>query len=293
MPIPLRIILMVSAGALLMSSCSFFKGLRSGSKHYVDKAPYYHGKANIGHQPVGHLPVQLDIRLAESPWDSTRKALLEKLLQDMNDYLDSLNLTIALPPTNLPAKEAPDIFVGIAASDYDPSHYTEEELWQLEENPRMVLYQYSASKKWKQRIVETAARKPADYILYITLGFSDYRLIQTGWSGKKEVNLGTSYRMPVPWLSDLDTPVEVLHLTGALLNKEGSIERAGAEGIIAKRTGFIFSVFGLREGIPDYDLEKLFAETRREDLPGKPLAWKVALRNLTAQLLGSEDMLLR
>jgi hypothetical protein len=130
------------------------------------------------------------------------------------------------------------------------------------------------------------------YSLYITLGFSEYFISQKNWKGSKELRLGTGYSVDVPWMSDLDTPAEVLHLTGALINRDGKIVRIGAEGIIAKRTGFWTSVIGFQDMISDKMLKKLMTEERRDDLPGNPLTWQVSLQNLVAQLTGNPRMII-
>jgi hypothetical protein len=39
------------------------------------------------------------------------------------------------------------------------------------------------------------------------------------------------------------------------------------------------------------DLQKILNNERREDLPGHPLKWKVALQNLLAQLLSQKVLI--
>ena len=54
----------------------------------------------------------------------------------------------------------------------------------------------------------------------------------------------------------------------------------------------MFSAINAQTLITDEDVEKL-RTMRREDLPGKPLVWQVALRNLLAQLTGKPELLYR
>jgi hypothetical protein len=70
-----------------------------------------------------------------------------------------------------------------------------------------------------------------------------------------------------------------------LLDREGNIVRAGAEGIAAKDSPFGVQVLEAQQAMNNEALQKLLHEERREDLADKPLKWQVALRNLVAQLL--------
>jgi len=71
--------------------------------------------------------------------------------------------------------------------------------------------------------------------LCIKLGFSEYPKADKGAFGQKVV-LGTGYEEGIKFLSAEDKPVEVLQVTGMLLDREGNIIRSGAEGIVAKDT---------------------------------------------------------
>ena len=74
-------------------------------------------------------------------------------------------------------------------------------------------------------------------------------------------------------------------LSGAAVGSDGRAVRIGAEGLIAKRTGIVASGLGMQALISDEDVERL-RTLRREDLPGQPLVWQVALRHLIADLTG-------
>ncbi len=103
--------------------------------------------------------------------------------------------------------------------------------------------------------------------------------------------MGTGYKMQIGWTSDIDKSVEVLHIKGMLLDREGDIVRAGAEGIIAPDTPFLMRLFGAKRIISAGDIGRLLTEGRRDDLPGQPLIWKVSTQNLLAQLLIREEVL--
>jgi hypothetical protein len=125
------------------------------------------------------------------------------------------------------------------------------------------------------------AGKP--YAIAIQLGVSQYG---KGYSGvfRKEVVLGTGHRVPIRFLTTEGEPVEVLHLTGVLLDATGRPLRAGAEGIILRDTPFHVQVVGATRILDDVALERVLRDERREDLPGAPLKLEVALDNLLAQL---------
>jgi hypothetical protein len=125
--------------------------------------------------------------------------------------------------------------------------------------------------------------------LVLTLEVGQYLPRQTGLRGDKEVELGTGHVVRLPWLTSLETPVSVLQLTGALVSSDGRAIRIGAEGILARRTPLVASALGAQRLVSDEDVEQ--ARTlRRDDLPGQPLAWQVALRHLVAQLTGRPEI---
>jgi hypothetical protein len=96
--------------------------------------------------------------------------------------------------------------------------------------------------------------------------------------------LGTGYRVPIRFLSAENVPVEVLHLTGVLLDESGRPLRAGAEGVILRDTPFHVQVFDAVRILDDVAFERVLQDERRDDLPGAPPKLDVALDNLLAQL---------
>ena len=79
--------------------------------------------------------------------------------------------------------------------------------------------------------------------------------------------------------------MSVLQFTGALIDREGRAVRIGAEGIVAQRSPLAASALGAQRMIVDADVDQ--ARTlRRADMPGQPLAWRVALCHLVLQVSG-------
>jgi hypothetical protein len=69
------------------------------------------------------------------------------------------------------------------------------------------------------------------------------------------------------------------------MDLDGRAVRIGAEGFLAMRTPFLVSVMRAQAVLRDEDVADVRSR-RRDDLPGQPLAWQVALRQLVRQLTG-------
>ena len=138
--------------------------------------------------------------------------------------------------------------------------------------------------EWITWLQGALAERNADALLIVTLEISDYWPRQRNLLGGKEVRLGTDYEQQVPWLTSLDDPIQVLQLTGAVIGSDGRALRIGAEGIVARSSNLLLSALGAQQLITDEDVEQVLA-LRRDDLPGQPLAWQVALRNLVRGLM--------
>lgn len=123
----------------------------------------------------------------------------------------------------------------------------------------------------------------ATHALVLALEVGQYLPRQRGLAGRKVVELGTGHAVELPWLTSLETPVMVVQVTGALVDRDGRAVRIGAEGIHAKRTRLVVSALGAQEVLTSDDLADVRA-ARRDDLPGRPLAWQEAMRQLVAQL---------
>ena len=276
---------------LALAGCS---NMRLGSTSYFDDMPYYGGRLKGSADPIGHFPVTFDKRMGGTffTMDQERKELLEPVLAEMNAFLDQLGASKVLPEIIRDRNDAPDIFIGNPDMMDAPTtgHISTDE---DEDSPReMAAYKYPPAEHWIIEMQDICSGNNARYSLYIPLGFSEYFISMKNWKGSKELRMGTGYKVNMPWMTDLDTPAEVLHLTGALIDRKGKIVRIGGEGIIAKRTGFWTSVIGFQDMISDKMLKKLMQDERRNDLPGQPLTWQVSLQNLVAQLTGNPNLII-
>jgi hypothetical protein len=145
------------------------------------------------------------------------------------------------------------------------------------------------SDAWIDWMHEVMPIKEVSRVLIVTLEVGQYLVKQRGWRGDKEVELGTGHVQGLPWLTSLEAPLTVLQLTGALVNEAGKAIRIGAEGIVARRTRLLVSAIGGQELLGENDVTAA-RSLRREDLPGQPLAWRVALRELVDQLTGQRNV---
>lgn len=258
----------------------------SGQTDRLKGAPFYktyNKKAVIGNAATGYVAIGFD-ELTKSEFSyAGREKALQPLAEAMNAYLDSLGWSKRLAGEPLAEKGAPYVYVGSAEGEGAPP----EAAMQRNEHdkfPPMVIHILKPSKAWRAALGAAVQANQVEYVLIIKLGFSEYPKANKGVFGKKVV-LGTGYEEGIKFLSAEDKPVEVLQVTGMLLDREGNIVRAGAEGIAAKDSPFWVQVLEAQQAMSNAALHKLLHEERREDLTGNPLKWQVALRNLVAQLL--------
>ena len=250
------------------------------SPKLLRRAPYYAGQVASPTLRIAHLPVSAgatsgaDDAVAAEPG---RPAAT--LLEAMNAYLDSLAVSRRFAPTLAPPRGAPDVSFGcetrggLECEDAEPNQ------------GNMMLQVTRASSAWTQWLASELETAEADALVLITLELADYWPRTRGLRAHKEVELGTGYTQDLPWLTAMDEPVQVLQLTGALVGADGKAIRIGAEGLFAKRTRLLLGALGIREMVSDEDVAKL-TMLQRDDLPGRPLVWQVALRNLVMQLAG-------
>lgn len=251
--------------------------------------PHYAGASGPGQaEAVGHVP--LEYRTPEGEPASFGPGQgsdgpLAGLLGEMNAYLAELGLTVPIQATGPVPGTPPDVLFGC-----DPDPFGDcagpEDGHIDRDSPRMRLAVARPSSDWTAWFASGLEDAGAASGLLLTLETADYWVRQKNWRGQKEVELGTGYSVDVPWLTSLDDPVSVLQLTGALIGPDGKAIRIGAEGLIARRTPLLLSAVGVQALITDDDVEAL-RTARREDLPGRPLVWQVALRTLVAELTGS------
>ena len=250
-----------------------------------DRPPFYAGTATTSDpRRVAHLPVRYQ-RGAEQ--DATFEPKAESgspaaaVIAEMNAYLDSLAISTKLSPRIVEAGTAPDVHFGClpgladsCVGEGEPDHT----------NRQLQLSVGRPSEAWIAWLGTALDSTRHDQALIVTLELGQYWPRQKGLSIHKEVRLGTDYAVSIPWLTSLEKPVAVVQLTGALVGRDGRATRIGAEGLMAKRSNIVMSALGAQMLITDDDIAQL-RTLRREDLPGAPLVWQVALRNLVAQLV--------
>lgn len=278
----------LAAVTMTISGCaSTGSTFRSGVPDtFLREAPWYAGTA-AGMENVGHLAIQYQRGASHSPiFDPGAEAggAVAALLRDMNDYLDSLRRMTALSRDPLPGT-SPDVQFGCeldGAGDCTngpaaPFGYGK---------PSMRLAIGRPSAEWTDAAALAMDSSEGTHVLVITLEVGQYWPRQTSWRGSKAVDLGSNHRVDLPWLTSLETPVSVLQLTGAVIGRDGRAVRIGAEGMLARRTNIVLAGFGAQALITDDDVAQLRTR-RRDELPGQPLVWEVALRTLVSQLTGS------
>jgi hypothetical protein len=155
------------------------------------------------------------------------------------------------------------------------------------ELPVMIVQADEPTGRWRDGLRRIAAARRVDHLLVVQVGLSEYIVTQLrpGLSAPWGVELGTDHVANMGKSFFRAKQAQVLHFTGALLAADGRVLRVGAEGVVAQKPNFLLSLFDVRSAVSDEDVGTLLADHRREDLPGRPLVWQVALQNLVAQLL--------
>lgn len=273
---------------------------------YPERAPYYAGAraslaadtaARIGVLPVHYQPGGGQAVLFDPSWG--KGSPIGDLLQEMNGYLDSLTTasgtrTIRLVtglsrdrtiPLDLKFGVAPDVRFGCLTERELPGEECaargDSALGRGRQTMKLAVGRPDAT--WTRWVGTTMDGAMTPYAIVITLEVGQYLMKQKGLAGRKVVELGTGYEVELPWLTSLETPVLVLQLTGALVDRQGKAVRIGAEGIAAKRTPLLASAVGAQALLTDADVSQV-RTTRRDDLAGQPLAWREAMRALVRQL---------
>ncbi len=273
--------------AVLVAACaSTGASYKSGvAPKSFDKPPFYTGAdvPNVGR--VGHLPIRYQ-RGAEQGAQFEPKAATGSpaaaLVADMNAFLDSIAASARLSPASAEVGSAPDVHFGC-----EPAMIGGDCLGDGDENANhhLELSVGRPSQDWIGWLGTTLDSTSHDHALLITMELGQYWPRQKGLSLGKEVRLGSDYTVGVPWLTSLEHPIAVVQLTGVLVGRDGRAIRIGAEGMLAKRSHILVSALGAQSLVSDEDIERL-RTLRRDDLPGQPLVWQVALRNLVSQLTG-------
>lgn len=262
---------------------------------YLREPPWYAGPKTGGTQnggtAFGVLPVSYQPGTVQPDgFDPALTADMQRLLADMSDHLAAMEgarpLLSAQALSSAPVGVPPDVQFHCVV---DLGEVLEEDCAIAEGQAagrgillmRLAVARPSAA--WSTWIGGLMDAARVDRVLLVTLETGQYRIRQSGLRGDKHVELGTDHVQNLPWLTSLDAPVSVVQLTGVLWGRDDLAQRIGAEGIIAKRSRFPVSMLGAQELITAEDIA-LLADFRREDLPGKPLAWITALETLVRSL---------
>ena len=271
---------------------------------FLERPPYYAGSrlpaAGEGGARVGVLPVYYQPGAGQpEPFDPRWKpgSPISTLLAEMNEALDSLAASEGLTPLGLgegvrgsvtPAAlgTPPDVRFGCLTELDLPGEDCAERGDSVlgREDQRMKLAVGRPAAQWISATGTAMDAAGLSHVLVLTLEVGQYLPKQKGLSGRKSVELGTGYEVEFPWLTSLETPVAVLQLTGALMDREGKAVRIGAEGIVARRTRLPLSTLEAQELLGDADVVAVRTQ-RREDLAGAPLAWREAMEQLVTQLV--------
>ena len=283
---------MMSLAACSSTGATFRSGVGDA---FPEHPPYYAGVPRdvvaADASRIGHLPIAFQRGASQSeifdpqtgPGTPTAALLVE-----MSAYLDTLlagTSTRVSPPEG--SASPPDVRFGcLTDSGMPDADCTVDDGSALGRGRQQIkLAVGRPSPEWTARMRETTASAGVARTLVVTLEVGQMLLRQRGLAGRKELELGTDHTARFPWLTSLETPVPVLQLTGVLVDREGKAIRIGAEAFQAKRTSFLVSSAGAQALLLDEDVAE--ARTRRrEELPGQPLAWQVALGHLVSQLTG-------
>ena len=230
-----------------------------------------------------HYPVELDEKMKTEFFYQGR----EEMFLPLMDSLNALMMNLAWSQEaggRMEQKGAPYLFVGSSEAESAPPATmmmrNEEDLY-----PPMAMYLEKPSKQWRESVRKLLGDNTADYALLVWVGLTEYPKTNKGVF-KKKVVLGTGYEREIRFLSAVDKPVEVLQLTGVLVDKKGEVVRAGAEGFLHEDSPFWVQALDASTTVSDRIMETLLTDQQREDLPGNPPAWRVAAVNLLEQLTG-------
>jgi hypothetical protein len=272
---------------LLQTACAT-TGATLGSgvgDRQLEHPPYVAGQTTpIAPEMIARVPIQFQ-RGASQPemFDppSGPGTQVAALLEEMNAFADSLLGARVLTGLAGGGLVQPNVYFGCdrGGSDECPER-GDSVLGRRFTTMRLAVERPSRS--WIDRNAAMLDSAGASHTLVITLEVGQYWPRQRGITGAKSVELGTDHVVSLPWLTSLETPVAVLQVTGALINREGKAVRIGAEGIMAQRTPLVASGLGAQRVLSDADIG--YARIARVSNATQPLAWRHALCSLVTQL---------
>ena len=274
------------ASCLGLSACAALDEAAAGRTDRVFEAPFYVTyEQHTAVRPVVVVPVTLDPVSGEPFNLAGRGQALQPLLDALNASLAAEKCCPYAATHALPALGAPTVYLGMLDGETAPEGTGIDQEYYEEYSP-LVLHSLKPDANWRAAATALAAQHDAARILFIQLAFTQFPKADRGWFGKKVV-LGTGYEVPVRFFSSVDGPIEVVALTGVLLDADGNVLRVGGEGIAGYDAPFWVQVFKAGKDIDTDAIEQLVKSDRRDDLAGQPLKWQAALDQLLAQMTGA------
>lgn len=253
--------------------------------------PYYAGDGvpdTVG-VVIAHIPITYQRGAnQEDIFDPAHSAEMASLLDDLNSAIDAMGVSRGIAgagETN--GRIPPDVQFNCWTDGFHDDECAvsgDTALGRGRQTMRLAVGR--PSPEWVEWLGPSLAGVGGDVTLVITLEVGNYFVRQRGLSGTKEIELGTDHVAALPWVTSLETPVSVIQLTGAIVDRDGRALRIGAEGLLPRRTPFLVSSIDAQALITDTDVSELRRATR-DDLPGNPPVWKAGLHALVEGLLGA------
>lgn len=281
----MRIIGMLIAGILLGACATTGSTLGSGvGDRQLEHPPYYAGAVPPANITLARYAVAFERGASQAAmFDPARGAgtPVDRLIADVDALIDSVvgrHLATAEGAGFVP----PNVYFGCDRGGFDDCPERGDSVLGRR-GTTMRLAVERPSPAWIARTAAVLDSSASSHLLLVTLEVGQYWPRQTGLTGRKSVELGTGHIVPLPWLTSLETPVTVLQLTGAVIDRAGKPVRIGAEGLVAQRSPLVASAVGAQRLITDEDATRA-RTARRDDLPGTPLVWREATCQLLRQL---------
>jgi hypothetical protein len=275
-------------------SAGWLDRLAVAETHRLEPGDFYHDLRRaepVGERATGVLPAALDRELVASFEYSDRIAKFGPVLAAVQQRLAAAPGLQPVAGASLPTRGAPRVYVGSAIGDLAPPD-AEEAASPGDRFPPMVLHLERPAKAWREAAAQLMAEQGLEYLVVVNLAVSQYPKGRRGVFAKN-VLLGTGHERPVKFLTAEDRLLQVLQVAGVIVNAEGQVVRAGAEGILARDTPFLAQAFELEKMLDDDGVEAALSTERRDDLAGAPLSLEVAIHNLVGQLLLDPRRVLR
>ena len=268
-----------------LSACAALNEAAVGRTDRVFEAPFYVTyKEHATGRPVVVVPVTLE-PVSGEPFDlAGRGQALRPLLDALNASLATETCCRYVADHALPALGGPTVYLGMLDGDTAPEGTGIDREYYEEYSP-MILHSLKPDAEWRAAAAALTTQHNAAQILFIQLAFTQFPKADRGFFGKKVV-LGTDYGVPVRFFSAVDGPIEVVALTGVLLDADGHLLRAGGEGITGYDAPFWVQVLRAGKDIDTNAIDALVKTDRRDDLADQPLKWQAALDQLLAQMIG-------